>query len=353
MKILVLYDGKAGHLTQAMGAANLIRTRSPQPVSITTCIAKPRVKLFNRLTRLLVTLLPRPLLPLIKIFYSGNIASEPADLVISFGGNSVALNVALKRYWHSSNIAIGNRYGLACKFFDAAITMAGETANPHSVASHIALCKTDPHRAAKLGREFTTTQPAQKPIWSLLIGGNGSGYQYQNSDWQKLAEALVTLSHTHGVQWLITNSRRSGCASETTLKQALTDAVCLQTYFSGEGNLGDIEAIMAASERVFCTEDSLSMLTEAVALAKPVVTLRPETVYRKRVHSTAVEYMAGQGLITSMAIADLAEYRPQAHPVLKSYEAHLDEIYDQLARLIQPITNRRISTFADSAVAVV
>jgi len=47
-------------------------------------------------------------------------------------------------------------------------------------------------------------------LWTMLIGGRSRSHDFQNADWEKLAEGMTALAETEGIRWLVTTSRRTG-----------------------------------------------------------------------------------------------------------------------------------------------
>ena len=79
------------------------------------------------------------------------------------------------------------------------------------------------------------------------------------------------LAARHGVRWLISTSRRTGRAAEDALFAALAPHnVAYAVWWSRreERILGDL---MGAAERLFVTVDSMSMISECIAAAKPLI----------------------------------------------------------------------------------
>ncbi len=336
MRILVIYDGKAGHLSQALGAAQLIEDRLRGPVVIDQMIAKTRLKLLNRFIDRLAMLPAREAKKLVSYCYAWAQPQEKPDLIISFGGNVIALNMALTKLWDCHNLAIGKLYSFNQKQFDAHITMRGEKAHPKVISTQVALCKIKQRDCQAKGDKLLQSLP-EGQYWGMLIGGDGSGYHYQDSDWHHLGSAMQQLSQQHGIKWLLTTSRRSGIKAEQILMQYLDETTCAKAYLNSQPEPYSLEAILGGCEQIFCSEDSLSMVTEAVAVNKPVTTLLPAQVKHKTTHQKAVHYLAETRLITRYKITNLKQFSPQPLEPLKTYSSHLDDIFAQLLTLLEDL----------------
>lgn len=267
IRILVLYDGKAGHLSQSQGLAQLIANRVTVPCNIHIVSAKPFLKLLHRPIRFLAQALPRLLANAICSFYKMSTIKLRPDVIISFGGNVVALNIALHRFWQAPN---------------------------------------------------------------LLIGGDGSGYRYNQQDWQTLGAALISLAQRYDIQWLITNSRRTDPTLLERLSEQINDKTTAQFCRYDLPNQPCIQSLLGASNRIFCTEDSLSMLSEAVAMNKPVVSLRPREFTEHETHAKILANMSSTGLIEQQTIECLQDYMPTEFTPIVSYEQQMTAVFNQI-----------------------
>lgn len=334
-RILVLHDGKAGHASQALGLARLIARQHDQPTEIAELAMSPRLKLLNRLLRLWAQLPCRNLLRLLPLFYRQRFASANArhrrpDLIVSFGGNVLALNVSLSRLWQTPNAVIGNTYALPSRLISANVTLQGNPATANSVASLIPLGKACPQHCQQASHILV---PGDLPRWALLIGGDGSGYQYAEEDWQHLASAAKALAQRHQIRWLITTSRRTPKAAFQALQDTLDASVCDLLIDGSKPSNIPIEALLGGGERIFCSEDSMSMLAEAIAMNRPVMSLQPAHSEPRSGHARALEYLQESGLVERQQLAnwttgELAPWQPQ-----QDYLAHSLRVYRQLARL--------------------
>lgn len=329
MRILVLYDGKLGHLSQSYGFAQLIASRSAG-VSVVAASSKPRLKLLNKPLRRLACHTSHTACKAVIASYN---VDEPwdqaADMVISFGGNVLALNIALSRHWGVPNIVIGNTNGVPNSLIRVHATAQGSEA-ANALATGIAVTKTDPRFCQAAGDLLARS--ARVPLWTLMVGGDGSGYHYSEDDWRQLGRALQTLSERHGIRWLISTSRRTDPRAVDILRHYATAQVCESAIWYGVSGTDSLDVYLGAGERLFCTEDSMSMLSEAVAMSKPVVSVRPAEVGSKRVHSAMLSHLEDSGLIARESVASLAMYHPLPFSPIHSYRDQLDRIYQQLQK---------------------
>jgi mitochondrial fission protein ELM1 len=346
VNIVVLHDGKGGHLSQSLGLAKLIEKHSAVAVNIVACSAKPRIKLFNSPLRALAASRKRWHLPILFRCYRWKKPQHRPDLIISFGGNLVALNAALRTYWQVPAIAMGNTYSIPSDCFDGRVTITGRE-SPQCLASKVALCRIDPLSAQRQGQTLATKLGCDRS-WALLIGGPSSRYHYTENDWHRLGQNLQYLSQQHNRRWLLTCSRRTPQVAKKILRRYVNEQNTLATVKLGHELDRDItiEAMLGAAQRIVCTEDSLSMVTEVCAVNKPVVTVRPENTRNQGVHAETMSYMAQAQLIERQTIEHMHQLEINALNPAKTYEEHLSALYQKLAPVLRLAENREYPLIA-------
>jgi mitochondrial fission protein ELM1 len=331
-RILVLHDGKPGHLSQSLGLARMIASRCIRcECEIVIVKAVPRIKLLNRLSRRLVmSSSPYVRYLVFSLYRIEARAIEMIDLVVSFGGNVVALNIAFSKQFGIPNALIGDSYSIPEHAIRAHLSLNGELGGGNAIATSVVLCRVDQARCLRAGQAL---QDQGRPLWTLLVGGDGSGYDYHDADWHRLGAGIRALSEQYGIQWLISSSRRTGAAATKILQRYMDDDVCRAAIWYEDGHSEPLDAFLGAASRIFCSEDSLSMVSEAVAMDKPVITLRPTEALPSHTHGNAINYMANIKLLERIDINAMAQYRPHFAEPEKSYSAHLDDIFYRIVAL--------------------
>jgi mitochondrial fission protein ELM1 len=80
------------------------------------------------------------------------------------------------------------------------------------------------------------------------------------------------------IRWLVSTSRRTGAAAERILRGSLDPAHLAHTIWWSENPEKRLPALLGSAEAVFVTQDSVTMVTEALASGKPVVVVAPAVV---------------------------------------------------------------------------
>jgi len=276
-RVWILSDGVTGHSNQAVGIVNLLFGDDAEVEKIYTRLRIPAVS--RPLLRFLYNHVgPRPWVrTLTRQFYSVNLPTtrSPSEIVISAGGNTRFLNVASG----GANVFIGSLRRLNGNLFRVLLTMepAGCKAN---VIMTLPPSKLSPESADQAGANYLkhlneSGKVLNSKLWTLLVGGDGAGFNYGESDWYNLSYMIRKLSQQHGIRWLITTSRRTPAVGQQYLKKTLDDQIVAEASWNGEPQQGTLIEYVGASERVFCTADSMSMLGDALNAGKPTCALIP------------------------------------------------------------------------------
>ncbi len=142
---------------------------------------------------------------------------------------------------------------------------------------------------------------------------------------------LTRLSETHHRRWLIITGRRTGTAGEQILRTTLpAHTVARLSLFTQDGGQ-HYQDFLASGECVFVTEDSGTMITEAIYTQKPVIALAPRAAHPHAINKHFLEEFAARGFIQRQPIARLG--RPDCPLTLPDSGAHpptLRELGDAL-----------------------
>ncbi len=110
------------------------------------------------------------------------------------------------------------------------------------------------------------------PRIGVLIGGSNRAFSLTSEDCLQLAQELKSTAHESGGGILATISRRTGKAQAETLARQLNGEAAFCWYGGDENPYPDI---LAAADFLLVSGDSVNMLSEACAAAKPVFIWTP------------------------------------------------------------------------------
>lgn len=279
LRVLILSDGIPGHVNQARGLVSWLSRRYELVCTEKTVSLRARP-------------LARLMLPYaIRIsgvgadigtaFYSispNDSETARPDLIVSAGGNTSFLNIALARKWSVPNIFLGSGRRLHSDDFAAHLTLE-PTGEPHNVVMDLVPTGTNLSEQRDSGRALRNElQPEdQQPLYSLIIGGDGSGCVYDEAAWRQIGKLAEQLSARDSCRWLVTTSRRTGSAAEQLLQQIIPRSVLADAVWWSEEPRKVMNHFLGAADAVFVTADSMTMVNEGIASQKPTIALMPES----------------------------------------------------------------------------
>ena len=329
LKVWLLSDGLPGHVNQARGLMNYLGDEYILEVIEVSAVL--RWKAIRPVLRCLVHLVTTGSLPardqvgfrdrcLIRLLSAAyaplTLPKEAPDLIVSAGGNTAFLNIALARSFRSHNLFMGSLRSLASEQFTAVLTLdpvsgANDAPPNNNIIMPILPSATRRSENSDAAQLLRADHSATK-LWSILIGGDGVGYRYREEDWLALALALNLLGERLQVRWLLSTSRRTGKVAEAILKRTLLPEYLADANWYLESPDNPTGAYQHAAEYVFCTADSMSMLHETIDQVARVIALtpleaRPPARYMDKLHR-----LYDAGFMRETAMVDLHRWRPDA-----------------------------------------
>ena len=179
-----------------------------------------------------------------------------------------------------------------------------------------------PRRSTREPRLRTATAPRsasgapiRPPEIGVLIGGNSGAHRYGAEDWQQLISFLQDAHRAHGMRWLAATSRRSGSfIGDALAAMAARGESGLDTFVDFRtAGAGTLPQIFAAADAILCTDDSTTMISEAVGARLPVVSVAPADVRARGARGRVPRLPRGRGLV-SLAAAVAADARHASWP---------------------------------------
>lgn len=266
--IQILTDGGAGNVAQALGLARHIAALSGGKVRQNIVVAPA-----------FANLLPPALAAALRLCKT-DVAGERAQIVIGCGAKAQAAVLAAKRDSGAFAVCVQRPRANAQKF-DAIIAPRHDYSaaelrkmdkQPGGVLTVVgSVGQTDVAmlraRRASARQRFSDIP---NPKTGVLIGGSNRAFTMTPQVCAEIAEAVLRADPTGGV--LVTGSRRTGADNQRALALAFGDARCF--FYGGAGEDNPYWDILAAADRILVTGDSVNMLSEACAIAKPTQIIR-------------------------------------------------------------------------------
>ncbi|MFM9941940.1 MAG: ELM1/GtrOC1 family putative glycosyltransferase [Hyphomicrobiaceae bacterium] len=327
LAILILSDDRPGHYHLAEGVAAAIARR--RPIAVTKLSISERRLTRGRVGAALLRVGVSPS-RVLALGYGLSLHGLPRpDVVISAGGDTLNANVAVARHFAVPNIFCGTLRRLPPEAFSLVVS---SYARHRDWPRHLVALKPngmDPDALAK--ERASRWQPGQPPhLAGLLFGGDSGLFHYTDAEWQRLVAFLSESYATHGTRWIASTSRRSPThLAESLVALAATAnspiATLIDFRTAGPGTLA---TVFARAEAILCTEDSSTMLSEAVCARLPVVGVAPldhafkvdEREYRHfMLREGWCRFVPLAALTPQSFVAALAQVRPLT-------ENHLDRL---------------------------
>mgnify|MGYP001260024741 FL=1 len=191
MKIAIVADKKAGHLSQCLGLRNILQ-KYPNDKDI-FILGKDLISLPGFLERTLTFFRENLYLFVLRLL-NPSVVDHKFDLVICSGSRTAVPAYLLAKAASAKIIYIGTPKFRLMKKFDGIVSTKNDISNVYKVIStHLPPTKFDPYEEK---RELDNRS-------LVLIGGDGSGYDYGEKDWYRLAFEFKNINTT------FVNSRRT------------------------------------------------------------------------------------------------------------------------------------------------
>ncbi len=309
--VWLLTDGAPGHLSQSRGLVDALACLSPvQVVDVKLAIHGKNLK---RLARLLSRfgLLPNAL---VQAVYRWQLPSGRPDVIVASGGNTLLACAALRRQFEVPAFYSGTLKGFSGSLFSAVFTVTPQPGKNNVVLP-----------LPPVPRSLVNLTPAALPPDApllLLLGGDGAGYAYRESDWRALALAMNHLSQQSGRRWLLTSSRRTGNAAEQALQAMLDPTVIAEAVWWSQTPRPVVREFLQRAAAVFVSEDSLTMIAEAIYSGRPVFSFHAEI---GRVDDNDITALAGyvaSGRLQRRSIVSLADLSSPFYPTPPVPDVH-------------------------------
>lgn len=315
--VWIISEGSPGHVSQSEGfVAALARQTDLDAVVIQT---RPRLNGFAR--------------TLIRHFWMGRCGralpdwmlkrrlgveefsnGRRPDLIVASGGKSVFAARSLAVKYRVPLVFLGERKPFPPEWFHTVITPSALETASCDLRTDVIITKVSPEIVSQAAAAWVGKPDGR--LWAMLIGGKSRSHPYQDADWQQLAAGMTELARREGIRWLVTTSRRTGRETEEKLQAWLPPEILADAVWWDHAPAKKLAAYLGTAEKIWVTQDSVSMVTEATATGKPVV-----LVYPQELTFPATSFMPGYlenlealGLVRRLPISQMPGFTEQVRP---------------------------------------
>lgn len=294
--ILILHDGKAGHLNQSRAVASalkkVLKEKYPHyPTELKEREVKFRNKLCRFMCNFYASISKRKgpgYYKYMKMFLAPEfyniISREYADIVISCGAKVEGINPIVARQNNAKNIVIMKPSLVGLDKFDLALVPQHDKLNKSTskiVKFPGALSSISPKRMQQgveklesLGYNFHE----DKIKVGVLIGGDSKRYLLSPNLINLLIDQLLNLGYKFNIELLLTTSRRTSKKVDKVIKKRLEgENLCKLLVIANINNIPNVvPAILDLSDIVLVSGESISMVSEAASADTTVIVFRPQ-----------------------------------------------------------------------------
>jgi len=325
----VLSDRRPGHESQSKGIVAALAAR--RDVEVHWITVTLRSALWRSVLRAAAQLLPAQALHrLLPLSYRATDwpRSTPSILIAS-GGDTLFMLGALSALHHVPSVFSGTTKRYPRNFLDCVFTVVPDAAKNNVVLS---LPPVEAHDCKK----SDATNRTDAMTGCVLIGGDGAGHVFSDSDWQRLAKWMA--SQGDSVRWQLSTSRRTGATHEAQLQKILqANAVGLErAIWWTEKPERVMKELLCGSDFIVCTQDSLSMLAEAMYTGKPVYSFAPELRRMTENDAAAIVSYTQSGYLKPLEgeqrIVVQAEQKPRSKAIYSQIDTAVSEAQERCYR---------------------
>jgi len=333
---LLLSDGRPGHYHLSDGVIAAVRRLQPVRVF--------RLEVCRRWLGCVLATLTNARIPadwLLRMGYGLPAAQLPQpDFIVSAGAETLAANIAIARLTGAPNIFCGTLRRYSPDGLRLVLTSyASHAERPR----HVLVLKPSALGRDELGRRpdgwCKLAHPQRQ--FGLLLGGDSRECRYELDEWMQLLDLVERSHQVLGVDWLISNSRRTPAAvSDLVAKHASASSAIASFVDVRTVGHGTLDRVLGRAQAVVCTDDSSTMISECVSAGIPVLGVRPNATKFTPDERAYRQYLIDNGWYRSVPIAgltprslldELSRIRPLSENPLDKLAAilreHLPELF--------------------------
>ena len=285
MKIAIVADKKAGHLSQCLGLRNIIKTYSNKKDIF---ILGKDLYFFPGFLERAITLISEKLYLFIMRLINPSVVDFRYNIVLCSGSRTVIPAYLLAKSSGAKVVYIGTPKFRLMKKFDAIVSTKKDISNVYKVIS----TELPPTKFAP----YADKQAAKKQSL-ILIGGDGSGYDYGENDWYRLAFEFKNINTT------FVNSRRTPKFAWRNLKD---NSGPKHSFLDiEETGFEELQNAIDTHSHIFVTADSTSMITEIITRGYFVNVIKIRGPIKKEHHNEIIESFEKKGLLRILRLNQL------------------------------------------------
>lgn len=275
MNICFVSEGHAGHTNQSLGLVEAISRH--RPVNAEQLNVESKIR--GWLRSLMISYfrygwyVPEAVIGF--IYSSFQYPQKKPDVIISSGGKGIFFARYLTKKYKAKLVYCGSPGRYPIDWFDVILSPIAIPKHPQVILTETLITRMTPQTVAKEAANCSLrgSKGITSKVGTVLIGGESRSHIFRDDDWLELAKSLNELFLRDGWQWLISTSPRTGVRAESILRNELKAESLVDTVWWSERPRKVVSQYLGLADVIIVTEDSLTMVSEAVCSGKPVVTI--------------------------------------------------------------------------------
>ena len=319
--LLILSDGKAGHLRQSQALEKMIRD----------CLLERGIELKSEAVEIKVKGGSQRLALDLSCCLSGRhtcqgclwclrsfldrelykrLVKLTPDYVVSCGASLSAVNCILSRESLAQSIVI-MRPSIPLSKFDIALMPRHDDppAGKNIIVTAGALNLIDEQYLSSSAKQLVSKVNISKGlVVGILLGGDAKGFELRVDLLRLLIAQVKSFLDKQDGELLLTTSRRTSAAVEDLIKREFSNyGRCKLMVIANDKNIPEaVGGILALSKIILVSAESISMVSEAASCKKATVVFGEYGGLGRR-HRAFLEYFARQGYVSLSDRADIGE----------------------------------------------
>ena len=316
--VLVLNDGKAGHLNQSLAVARQIRRAratqnyGPGDTDIVVVDVKYKSKFFRALltfTSIFASWRCHGRMSFMRMCLEKNsyekLMKTYSEFIVSCGSSLAPVNIFMSKENNAKNVVVMDpSIPFGMNKFNFIIAPKHDKLRKSkniittTLAPNLVDIETLEEVAERLKKDVNITK---NNIVGLLVGGDNPEFTLTPELLKRVLSATLETCELSDAELLVTTSRRTSRVQESVLKEMLkTDSRCKLLVIANENNPeGTLAGILAISKVVVVSGESISMISEAVASGKNVIVFELDKKNNGNTkHERVLAGLADEGYVT-------------------------------------------------------
>lgn len=331
--IIVLDDGRTGHLRQSQAVAKMIQAALLER-HVESTVSILRIEFKNKWSADLLTVLScfsspffyQGRLELLKWFLTPEsfkaIMSHKGDFIVSCGSSAAPVNYLVANDQDAKNVSILKPGLLSFRKFDLVVLPQHDKPRKLPADHSIVITQGAPNlitkqyleeQAAALVKRFSHLRFSPQLRVGVLIGGDTKYYYLAEKEIRLVVNQLVGMAENANVELLVTTSRRTSARIDNMLFRELKKHPrCPLLILANRNNVPEaVGGILGLSDVVLASGDSISMISEAASSGKQTIVFpaskRDKLSTKAYKHDRFIDQLNAQGHIVSVESKDIGQ----------------------------------------------